>query len=83
MRRVTRGPIVILTYDPDFRGFWLADYFPELVALDGHSRPIAHLRVRPPPLDRMPKIVEQRPDLREQPRPVRIELNPMMPPLEQ
>ena len=34
MRRVARGPIVILTYDPSFRGFWLADYIPELVALD-------------------------------------------------
>ena len=27
MRRVTRGKIVFLTYDPSFRGFWLADYF--------------------------------------------------------
>lgn len=39
MRRVTRGTIVILTYDPAFRGFWLADYFPELVALDDAQMP--------------------------------------------
>jgi hypothetical protein len=34
MRRVTRGPVVLLTYDPSYRGFWLADYIPELVKLD-------------------------------------------------
>lgn len=39
MRRVTRGPIAILTYDPAFRGFWLADYIPELVALDEERMP--------------------------------------------
>ena len=39
MRRVTRGPIVILTYDPAFRAFWLLDYFPELVALDETQMP--------------------------------------------
>lgn len=39
MRRVTRGPIVILTYDPAFRGFWLADYVPALVALDDAQMP--------------------------------------------
>jgi SAM-dependent methyltransferase len=39
MRRVTRGPIVVLTYDPDFPGFWLADYIPELVALDRAQMP--------------------------------------------
>ena len=39
MRRVTRGPIVILTYDPSFRGFWLADYIPELVTLDDKQMP--------------------------------------------
>ena len=39
MRRVTRGQIVILTYDPSFRGFWLADYIPELVALDEGQMP--------------------------------------------
>lgn len=39
MRRVTRGPVVILTYDPSFRGYWLADYFPQLVALDEMQMP--------------------------------------------
>lgn len=39
MRRVTRGPVVVLTYDPAFRGFWLADYIPELVDLDESQMP--------------------------------------------
>lgn len=39
MRRVARGPLVLLTYDPAFRGFWLADYLPELVALDEAQMP--------------------------------------------
>ena len=39
LRRVARGPVVILTYDPAFRGFWLADYIPELVALDEAQMP--------------------------------------------
>lgn len=39
LRRVARGPVVVLTYDPAFRGFWLADYLPELVALDQVQMP--------------------------------------------
>lgn len=39
MRRATRGRVVLLTYDPSFRGFWLADYIPELVALDEAQMP--------------------------------------------
>lgn len=39
MRRVTRGNIVILTYDPDFHDFWLLDYIPELIALDEDQMP--------------------------------------------
>lgn len=39
MRRVTRGPVVVLTFDPAHRGFWLADYLPELVALDDVQMP--------------------------------------------
>lgn len=39
MRRVTRDKIVFLTYDPSFRGFWLADYFPALVTLDEGQMP--------------------------------------------
>ena len=34
MRRVTRGPIILLTFDPSHRGSWLTDYLPELVELD-------------------------------------------------
>lgn len=43
LRRVTRGPVVILTYDPAFRGFWLGDYIPELVALDEVQMPAMDL----------------------------------------
>jgi SAM-dependent methyltransferase len=39
MRRVTRGPVVLLTFDASHRGFWLADYIPELVALDEKIMP--------------------------------------------
>lgn len=43
MRRVTRDKVVVLTYDPAFRGFWLADYFPALVTLDdGQMPPMAN-----------------------------------------
>jgi len=35
VRRVTRGPIVILTYDPDaLDRFWNAEYFPEVVEVE-------------------------------------------------
>jgi SAM-dependent methyltransferase len=43
MRRVTRGPVVILTFDPAFRGFWLADYMPGLVTLDEAQMPPLNL----------------------------------------
>lgn len=39
MRRVTRGPIVLLTFDPAHRDAWLNDYFPELVTLDEAQMP--------------------------------------------
>lgn len=39
MRRITKGKVVFLTYDPAFRGFWLADYFPALVTLDEGQMP--------------------------------------------
>lgn len=33
--RVSRGPVVVLTIDaPALQRFWLADYFPEVIALD-------------------------------------------------
>ena len=39
MRRVATGPVVILTFDPAFRDFWLLDYFPALAALDDRIMP--------------------------------------------
>src|SRR3546814_14001704 len=39
MRRVARGQVVLLTFDPSHRGFWLADYIPALVALDDVQMP--------------------------------------------
>ena len=36
---MARDRVVVLTYDPAFRGFWLADYIPELVALDEKQMP--------------------------------------------
>lgn len=38
MRRVTRGPIILLTFDPAHRP-WLTDYLPELIALDDAQMP--------------------------------------------
>jgi SAM-dependent methyltransferase len=38
MRRVTRGRIVLLTFDPAHRP-WLTDYLPELAALDERQMP--------------------------------------------
>lgn len=38
MRRVTRGPIVLLTFDPAARP-WLIDYMPQLVSLDEQQMP--------------------------------------------
>lgn len=38
MRRVTRGPIVLLTFDPKARP-WLTDYLPQLAALDERQFP--------------------------------------------
>ncbi|MEL6257592.1 MAG: class I SAM-dependent methyltransferase [Pseudomonadota bacterium] len=48
MRRVARGPLVILTFDPAGPYFWLADYLPEIVALD---QPIM------PPLDVFARVL--------------------------
>src|SRR3546814_20211737 len=39
MRRVARGQVVLLTFDPSHRGFWLADYIPALVALAAVQMP--------------------------------------------
>ena len=39
MRRVTRGPVVLLTFDAAHGGAWPDDYFPELAALDEGRMP--------------------------------------------
>ena len=40
LRRVTRGPIVVLTFDGDaLDRLWLADYAPELIAVDRRRYP--------------------------------------------
>jgi len=40
MRRVARGPVVVLTFDgPALRRFWLADYVPELVEAEHRRYP--------------------------------------------
>ncbi len=39
MRRVTRGPVILLSFDPAHRGCWLTDYLPELVTLDEEIMP--------------------------------------------
>ena len=38
MRRVSRGPVVLLTFDPSIRT-WLVDYLPQLAALDEAQMP--------------------------------------------
>ena len=39
LRRAARRRVVILTYDPSFRGFWLTDYFPEILEVDSRIMP--------------------------------------------
>ncbi|MCP5086055.1 MAG: class I SAM-dependent methyltransferase, partial [Rhodobacteraceae bacterium] len=39
LRRVSQGRVVILTFDPDFRNFWLADYLPEIDEIDQRQMP--------------------------------------------
>jgi len=39
MRRVTRGPVVVFTFDPSHSGTWLNDYIPELATLDEGQMP--------------------------------------------
>jgi SAM-dependent methyltransferase len=48
MRRVARGPVVILTFDPEVSArMWLiADYFPEVAELDRRSAPTTETLAR-------------------------------------
>lgn len=40
VRRVTRGPVVIMTFDPDMlRAFWLAEYAPEVMQQESGRMP--------------------------------------------
>lgn len=40
MRRVTRGPVLILTCDPNtLDGFWLNEYAPEVISVEGRRYP--------------------------------------------
>lgn len=39
MRRVSRGPVVLLTFDPTHGENWLLDYFPGLATLDDEQMP--------------------------------------------
>ena len=49
MRRVSRGPVVILTFDPDaLDRLWLAEYIPEYVV---------HERQRMPTIDRLDRLL--------------------------
>ncbi|MEM7232351.1 MAG: class I SAM-dependent methyltransferase [Planctomycetota bacterium] len=44
VRRVTRGPVVIMTFDPSAATeFWLKDYLPEMVAVEKARYPEIHL----------------------------------------
>jgi SAM-dependent methyltransferase len=46
LRRVTRGPVVVMSFDPDaLDDFWNAQYFPELIAIERARDPsIAYLQ---------------------------------------
>ena len=39
LRRVSRGPVVVLTFDAGVRNFWLLDYIPALASLDDAIMP--------------------------------------------
>lgn len=57
LRRVSQGPVVVLTHDPAVRP-WLTDYLPELVALDAahmptmkdYARWLGPVRIMPVPI---------------------------------
>jgi SAM-dependent methyltransferase len=62
LRRVARGPVVILTFDPDaLDRFWLADYTPELIEAERH---------RYPPIEAIRSALGDHTDLRPIPIPI-------------
>jgi SAM-dependent methyltransferase len=42
LRRVSRGRVVILTWDPTYSGFWLTEYIPEVLDADRPIFPMIH-----------------------------------------
>lgn len=62
LRRVSRGPVVVLTFDGDALGrFWLAEYAPDLIAAE---------RRRLPPIDMIASLVGAVADVRPVPIPI-------------
>jgi hypothetical protein len=62
MRRVTRGPVLVLTFDGDaLDRFWLAEYAPELIAAE---------RKRYPPLGMIVEVLGGSADVRSVPIPI-------------
>ena len=43
MARVSRGPLVLLTFDASLKTFWLLDYFPALATLDDGVMPVMEI----------------------------------------
>lgn len=55
MRRVARDRVVVLTYDPEFRGQWQTEYWPALVDLDdGVMPPLAFFAEHLGPVEVVP-----------------------------
>lgn len=58
IRRVTKGKIVLLAFDPSHRDIWLLDYFPGLASLDDENMPqlshynewLEHVEIKPVPV---------------------------------
>lgn len=42
LRRVASSRVVVLTWDPSFPGFWLTEYFPEVLEIDRPIFPMLH-----------------------------------------
>lgn len=58
MRRVTTGPIVLLSAEPSFKDFWLSHYIPEFVALEESQMPtMSDLEQSLGPIDVTPVLI--------------------------
>ncbi|MDX2118998.1 MAG: methyltransferase domain-containing protein [Planctomycetota bacterium] len=60
VRRVTRGPIVVMCFDPDeFKRYWLIDYVPELDEADRRrSGTIAEMKALLAPISSTVEVIE-------------------------